>query len=99
MAMIDAYPYMEENAERIEELCCEGVALCSGASDLLLSCSGGFAYWDVLAEAGGEKHPEQFAIAIADLLVAQDKATEALVKAREIWRLLQEKEQCAADAT
>lgn len=93
MTTAEIYPYMEENAERIEELCRDGVALCSDASDLLLSCSGGFAYWDTLAETGGEKHPEQLAIAIADLLAVQDKVQKALSKAREAWRLVQEDEE------
>ena len=98
MTTAERYPYMEENAERIEELCREGVALCSDASDLLLSCGGIFAYWDVLAETGGEKRPQQLAVAVADLLAVQDKVQKALSKACEAWRLFQEKAECA-DAT
>ena len=93
MTTAERYPYMEENAGKIEELCCDGVALCSDASDILLSCSGDFAYWDTLAETGGEKHPEQFAIAIAGLLAVQDKVQKALSKAREAWRLVQENDE------
>ena len=89
--VVNAYPHMEENSEEIEKACYEGMELCSDASDLLLSCCGSFAYWDVPAEAGGGKRPEQLAVAIADLLAVQDKVQEALAKAREAWRLLQEK--------